>query len=137
MSVIERNNVKISGALGRPLMFAHGFGCDQSMWRLVTPAFADTHQIILFDHVGAGRSDLSAFSPAKYSTLQGYADDVIEIAEHLNLRGITFIGHSVSAMIGALAEIRSPGLFERLVMIVRLLDTSTMKTTSGVFRRLR
>jgi sigma-B regulation protein RsbQ len=117
MSVIERNNVKISGTSGAPLMFAHGFGCDQTMWRLVTPAFVDSHQIILFDHVGAGRSELAAFSPAKYSTLQGYADDVIEIAEHLELRGVTFVGHSVSAMIGALAAIRSPGIFERLVMI--------------------
>jgi sigma-B regulation protein RsbQ len=117
MSVIERNNVKLSGASGSPLMFAHGFGCDQTMWRLVTPAFSASHQIILFDHVGAGRSDLSAFSPAKYSSLQGYADDVVEIAEHLGITGATFIGHSVSAMIGALAAIRSPGIFNRLVMI--------------------
>jgi sigma-B regulation protein RsbQ len=117
MSIIERNNVKVSGASGPPLMFAHGFGCDQTMWRLMTPAFAESHQIILFDHVGAGRSDLTDFSAAKYSTLQGYADDVVEIAEHLGLTGATFVGHSVSAMIGALAAIRSPGIFERLVMI--------------------
>jgi sigma-B regulation protein RsbQ len=117
MSVIERNNVRVSGQGNRVLMFAHGFGCDQSMWRLVAPAFASTFRIVLFDHVGAGRSDLTQFSMAKYASLQGYADDVIEIIRELALERVVFVGHSVSAMIGALASIKVPDLFEALVMI--------------------
>jgi sigma-B regulation protein RsbQ len=117
MSVIERNNVRVSGDGNRVLMFAHGFGCDQSMWRLVAPAFASTFRIVLFDHVGAGRSDLTQFSKAKYASLQGYADDVIEIIRELALERVVFVGHSVSAMIGALASIKAPDLFEALVMI--------------------
>jgi sigma-B regulation protein RsbQ len=117
MSVIERNNVRVSGQGNRVLMFAHGFGCDQSMWRLVAPAFAGTFRIVLFDHVGAGRSDLTQFSKAKYANLQGYADDVIEIIRELALERVVFVGHSVSAMIGALASIKAPDLFEALVMI--------------------
>jgi sigma-B regulation protein RsbQ len=117
MSVIERNNVRVSGQGNRVLMFAHGFGCDQSMWRLVAPTFASTFRIVLFDHVGAGRSDLTQFSKTKYASLQGYADDVIEIIGELALERVVFVGHSVSAMIGALASIKAPDLFEALVMI--------------------
>jgi sigma-B regulation protein RsbQ len=117
MSVIERNNVRVSGHGNRVLMFAHGFGCDQSMWRLVAPAFASTFRIVLFDHVGAGRSDLTQFSKTRYASLQGYADDVIEIIRELALERVVFVGHSVSAMIGALASIKAPELFEALVMI--------------------
>jgi sigma-B regulation protein RsbQ len=117
MSVIERNNVRVSGHGNRVLMFAHGFGCDQSMWRLVAPAFANSFRIVLFDHVGAGRSDLTQFSKTKYASLQGYADDVIEIIRELALERVVFVGHSVSAMIGALASIKAPDLFEALVMI--------------------
>jgi sigma-B regulation protein RsbQ len=117
MSVIERNNVQMSGHGNRVLMFAHGFGCDQSMWRLVAPAFAESFRIVLFDHVGAGRSDLTQFSKIKYASLQGYADDVIEIIEELALERVVFVGHSVSAMIGALASIKAPDLFEALVMV--------------------
>lgn len=117
MSVIERNNVKVSGAGSRAMMFAHGFGCDQNMWRFVAPRFEDEYQTVLFDHVGAGRSDLSAYDPTKYSTLNGYADDVIEIANALALSDAIFVGHSVSAMIGVLAAIKAPGLFGRLVLV--------------------
>lgn len=117
MSILDRNNVKVSGNGDPPIIFAHGFGCDQSMWRFVTPSFADSHKMVLFDHVGAGRSDLTAFSKSKYATLQGYADDVIEIMEALGLRDSVFVGHSVSAMIGALASIKAPGLFSSLVMV--------------------
>ena len=88
MSARERNYVQISGQGARTLMFAHGFGCDQSMWRLVVPAFEESYRIVLFDHVGAGRSDLTAFDPAKYSSLQGYADDVIEIIRECDLRKV-------------------------------------------------
>jgi sigma-B regulation protein RsbQ len=117
MSVIKRNNVQVSGRGNRVLMFAHGFGCDQSMWRLIAPAFTDSFRIVLFDHVGAGRSDLTQFSKTKYASLQGYADDVIEIIRELGLERVVFVGHSVSAMIGALASIKAPELFEALVMV--------------------
>jgi len=117
MSARERNYVQISGQGAQTLMFAHGFGCDQTMWRLVTPAFKDSHRIVLFDHVGAGRSDLAAFNPTKYSSLQGYADDVIEVIRESKLKNVVFVGHSVSAMIGALAAINAPELFEGLVMV--------------------
>ncbi len=99
------------------MLFAHGFGCDQNMWRFVAPAFADEFRTVLFDHVGAGHSDLSAYDPKKYSALDGYADDVVAIGHELGLKGAVFVGHSVSAMIGALAAIREPGMFESLVMV--------------------
>lgn len=99
------------------MMFAHGFGCDQHMWRLVEPAFEKDFKIVLFDHVGAGGSDLAAFDRAKYASLQGYADDVIEICRELNLKDTVFVGHSVSSMIGVLAAIKAPELFEALVLI--------------------
>ncbi len=108
----------VSGrADGRTLLFAHGFGCDQSMWRLVTPAFEGDHQVVLFDHVGAGRSDLAAWSPDRYASLDGYARDVLEICAELDLRDVVFVGHSVSAMIGVLAAAREPGRFAGLVMV--------------------
>jgi sigma-B regulation protein RsbQ len=117
MSPIERNNVKISGSGPRAMMFAHGFGCDQNMWRFVAPAFETQFRVVVFDHVGAGGSDLSAYKPEKYSSLNGYADDVVEIGRELGLQGAVFVGHSVSAMIGALASLKAPGMFESLVMV--------------------
>jgi sigma-B regulation protein RsbQ len=115
--VLRRNNVTVSGRGTRPILFAHGFGCDQHMWGPVAQAFSDDFRVILFDHVGAGRSDLSAYDPAKYSSLNGYADDVVEIAEALELRDAVLVGHSVSAMIGALATLKAPGRFSDLVMV--------------------
>lgn len=116
--MVRRNNVFLHGpAGGRPMMFAHGFGCDQNMWRYVWPAFAEDHRIVLFDHVGAGGSDLSAYDPARYDSLQGYADDVLEICRELELRDVVFVGHSVSSMIGALAAAAEPERFGRLVMV--------------------
>ena len=118
MGAIERNNVALSGAVdGRPMMFAHGFGCDQNMWRYVAPAFAKDHRIVLFDHVGAGGSDHSAYSRSKYDSLQGYADDVREICDELGLHDVVFVGHSVSAIIGVLAATREPARFGRLVLV--------------------
>jgi sigma-B regulation protein RsbQ len=117
MSVLKRNNVKISGTGQKPMMFAHGFGCDQNMWRFVAPAFENEYKVILFDHVGAGQSDLSAYNRTKYSTLNGYADDVLEICRELDVAGGIFVGHSVSAMIGVLAAIKEPEHFEKLVLI--------------------
>jgi sigma-B regulation protein RsbQ len=99
------------------MLFAHGFGCDQSMWRLVAPAFEADHQVILFDHIGAGKSDSSAYNRTKYSSLAGYADDVLAICRELNLRDVVFVGHSVSAMIGVLAAIREPSRFGSLVLV--------------------
>lgn len=114
---IQRNNVNVFGTGERTMMFAHGFGCDQNMWRDVAGNFSDHFRIVLFDHVGAGRSDLSAYDSAKYSELSGYSDDVVEIGEALGLEGAIFVGHSVSAMIGALATLKAPGMFSRLVMV--------------------
>jgi sigma-B regulation protein RsbQ len=113
-----RNNAKVSGnRSGQPIMFAHGYGCDQNMWRFVAPAFEPHYEVVLFDNVGAGNSDLAAFNPQKYATLQGYADDVIELAHDLKLKDIIFVGHSVSATIGILAAIREPELFDKLILI--------------------
>lgn len=98
-------------------MFAHGFGCDQNMWRLVAPSFEKDYQVILFDHVGAGQSDLSAYSKEKYASLHGYADDVIQIAQELALQDIVFVGHSISAMISVIAAIKQPKLFKNLILV--------------------
>ena len=117
MSVLTRNNVTIAGTGDRPMLFAHGYGCDQNMWRLITPAFADAYRLVLFDHVGSGKSDLTAYDHAKYSTLQGYAGDILEICAELDLQRTVFVGHSVSAMIGVLAAIKEPERFDRLVLI--------------------
>ena len=118
MDVLRRNNVKVTGrAEGPPMMFAHGFGCDQNMWRFVAPAFEATHRVVLFDHVGAGGSDSSAYDRARYDTLQGYARDVIEICRALRLERVVFVGHSVSAMIGVLAAVAEPALFDALVLV--------------------
>jgi sigma-B regulation protein RsbQ len=99
------------------MVFAHGFGCDQNMWRFVAPAFADRYRIVLFDHVGAGGSDLSAYDPEKYAALEGYAEDVIELCRELEIQRGVFVGHSVSAMIGVLAATKAPELFNRLVLV--------------------
>ena len=115
--ILRRNNVQISGKGQRAIMFAHGFGCDQHMWDAVAPAFETDYRVILFDHVGAGGSDLSAYSSDKYGTLAGYARDVVEIGRELGLQNAVFVGHSVSAMIGALASIDAPDMFADLVMV--------------------
>jgi sigma-B regulation protein RsbQ len=118
MSTTLRNAVTFSGRdSGQPMLFAHGYGCDQHMWRLVTPAFAGTHRLVLFDHVGNGRSDLTAYDDTKYATLDGYATDILEIVEEHDLRDVLFVGHSVSAMIGLLAAVRRPERFAGVVMI--------------------
>ncbi|HKV11057.1 MAG TPA: alpha/beta hydrolase [Thermoanaerobaculia bacterium] len=118
MDILRRNNVQVSGhETGQPMVFAHGFGCDQNMWRFVTPAFEDEYRIVLFDHVGAGRSDLSAYHQAKYGSLQGYVSDVLDICRELDLREVIFVGHSVSAAIGILAAIEEPERFAALVLV--------------------
>jgi sigma-B regulation protein RsbQ len=117
MSVLERNNVVVCGKGSIPMLFAHGFGCDQNMWRLVAPAFEDDYKIILFDHVGAGHSDLSAYSQDKYSSLEGYADDILDIVKSLGLKDIIFVGHSVAAMMGIIAAHKAPDLFSKLILV--------------------
>jgi sigma-B regulation protein RsbQ len=117
-TVIKKNNVRRSGPPGaQAMVFAHGFGCDQNMWRFVAPAFETDYHVVLFDHVGAGGSDLAAYSRARYDSLQGYADDVLDICRELDLRRPIFVGHSVSAMIGVLAALREPDRFDALVMV--------------------
>ena len=115
--IIRRNNVKVLGSGVQPMMFAHGFGCDQNMWRFVVPAFEDDYRVVLFDYVGAGRSDLRAYDPKRYSTLQGYAQDVLDIVAGLDLRDVIFVGHSVSSVIGILAANREPDRFAHLILV--------------------
>src|ERR1700710_1169516 len=102
-SIISRNNVKVFGKGTQPMLFAHGFGCDQNMWRYIVPAFENEYKIILFDYVGAGKSDLTAYNADRYNSLNGYADDVLDICGALNLENVIFVGHSVSSMIGLIA----------------------------------
>ena len=112
-----RNNVRFSGRGTKVMVFAHGFGCDQSMWRYVAPAFEDDYRVVLFDYVGCGKSDWSAWSEDRYGSLRGYARDVLDILEAFDLRDVIFVGHSVSAMIGMLASIQAPERFSRLIQI--------------------
>ena len=117
MNVERRNNVNVIGFGQKAMVFAHGFGCDQNMWRFVWPAFAEQYRIVLFDHVGCGGSDLKEYDAAKYASLEGYAKDVIEICRALDITHGVFVGHSVSAMIGAIASLKAPEIFDDLVMI--------------------
>ncbi len=117
MSVVERNNVKVIGSGEQVIMFAHGYGCDQNMWSRVTPEFSEVYTIVLFDYVGSGLSDSSAFDRNRYNTLDGYAQDVIDILRELNFERVHLVGHSVSSMIGALATIQEPSRFATLTMI--------------------
>ena len=116
--VLLRNNVHVGGAEGQPpLVFAHGFGCDQNMWRDVAPAFAQSHRTVLFDYVGSGRSDLGAYDRARYASLDGYAQDLVDVCDALELEQAIVVGHSVSSMIGLLATLRQPRRFAALVML--------------------
>lgn len=112
-----RNHVQVRGSGTRPMLFAHGFGCDQTMWRYVAPAFEQDYRIYLFDYVGCGKSDWSAYDAERYATLDGYAQDIVDIIEAYDLRNVVFIGHSVSGVIGLLASIRARGRFSRMVLV--------------------
>jgi sigma-B regulation protein RsbQ len=116
-SIRQRNNVRVFGAGTQPMVFAHGFGCDQNMWRWITPAFENDYRIVLYDQVGAGQSDLSAYRSEKYRTLAGYAADLLEICAAEELTDVIFVGHSVSSMIGVLAAIQEPERFGKLILI--------------------
>lgn len=115
--VMRRNNVRIRGQGARTIVFGHGFGCDQNVWRWITPAFEEDCRVVSFDQVGAGQSDISAYEAAKYDSLSGYVQDLLEIYASVGLSQTIYVGHSVGAMIGLLAAIKAPGLFERLVLI--------------------
>lgn len=115
--VVRRNNVKVFGRGTQPMLFAHGFGCDQNMWRFVTPAFENDYRIILFDYVGSGHSDLESYDAKRYSDLKGYAADVLDIVRELDLHDVIFVGHSVSSMVGILAANEEPGRFSDLILI--------------------
>ncbi len=116
-SIVSRNNVKIWGEGSQTVLFAHGFGCDQHMWRDITPAFEKQYRVVVFDYVGAGKSDLAAYNEERYSDLNGYAQDVLEVCEALKLKDVIFVGHSVSSMIGILAALKKPRLFSELILI--------------------
>ena len=115
--VVQRHHVTVTGTDGPPMLFAHGFGCDQNMWRLVAPDFERDHRVVRFDHIGCGRSDRRAYDERRHASLDGYAEDVVEILEALDLRDVVFVGHSVSAQIGMLASIRAPRRISRLVLL--------------------
>jgi sigma-B regulation protein RsbQ len=117
MDVLARNNVKVSGHGSQPMLFAHGFGCDQNMWRFVTPEFEDDYKVVLIDYVGAGKSDVTAYDANRYGSLNGYAQDVLEVIRALDLTNVIFVGHSVSSMVGVLAANEEPERFEKLVLI--------------------
>ncbi|MFN4092848.1 MAG: alpha/beta fold hydrolase [Brevundimonas sp.] len=117
MNVLTRNNVRIAGTSPHHLIFAHGFGCDQSMWRRVVAGLSDRHTVVLFDHVGSGDSDWSAYDATRHGSLTGYAADLVEICENLPPGNVTFVGHSVGATIGILAANQRPDLIQSLVLI--------------------
>ncbi len=117
MNIIARNNVQVSGKGKQPMLFAHGFGCDQTMWRHIVPAFEESYKVIVFDYVGCGASDKSCYDPADYSSLEGYAQDVLDVCKALDLRDVIFVGHSVSGMIGAMAATWEPRRFSKIIML--------------------
>ncbi|MUP46062.1 alpha/beta hydrolase [Gramella sp. BOM4] len=116
-SLIKRNNINIIGEGKQPIVFAHGYGCDQNMWRFVYPAFLSDYKVVLFDHVGAGNSDGSYYNSGKYNDLQAFADDILEICHGLELKDVILVGHSVSAMIALLGVVKDPSIFSKVVMI--------------------
>lgn len=117
MDILKRNNVRILGHGPRTLVLVNGFGCDQSIWNAVTPTLAKQYRVVLFDQMGAGDSDFAAYDPAKYDSLTGYTQDLLEICRHLELRQVTLIGHSVGAMICMLAAIEAPEIFRQLLLL--------------------
>ncbi|MGH7637565.1 MAG: alpha/beta fold hydrolase [Gemmatimonadaceae bacterium] len=117
LDVLRRNNVNVQGRGTQPMLFAHGFGCDQNMWRFVTPAFEDDYKLVLFDYVGSGKSDLQAYDARRYASLDGYAQDILDVVNALDLRDVIVVAHSVSGMIAALAAVEQPDRFAHIVML--------------------
>jgi len=117
MSIYLRNNINVIGTGSTTIVFAHGFGCDQNMWRYLTPSFQDRYTLVLYDLVGSGKSDLAAYDFKKYASLHGYAEDLIEIIDEVSDQPIIFVGHSVSATIGLLAAVQAPEKFKCQIMV--------------------
>tara|TARA_R110002153_G_scaffold110189_1_gene251132 strand:- start:7596 stop:8414 length:819 start_codon:yes stop_codon:yes gene_type:complete len=115
--IIKRNNVTILGSGEKTLLLAHGFGCDQNMWRFMLPALTAQYKVVLFDYVGSGHSEIAHYDQVRYSSLEGYAQDVLDICEALDLQNVIFVGHSVSSTIGLIASIQKPNAFSQLIMI--------------------
>jgi sigma-B regulation protein RsbQ len=116
-TILVRNNVKVLGTGRRPVVFAHGLGCDQTVWTTLAPRFERDHTVVLFDYVGSGGSDRQAFDRCRYGTLAGYAQDLTEVVSALGLEDAVLVGHSVSGMIGLLASLANPGMFSSMVML--------------------
>jgi len=116
-AILERNNVKVFGNGKITLLFAHGFGCDQTMWRYITPEFQENYKIVLFDYVGSGKSDLTFYNIERYSSFNGYAQDIIDVCNALSLNNVVLIAHSVSCMIGVMTSLNHPGIFNSMVLI--------------------
>lgn len=112
-----RNNIKIFGEGEQTLVFGHGFGCSQTIWKYMVPFFSDDYRIVLFDYVGSGKSDCLSYDTNRYHNLHGYAEDLLEVLTALDSGPVIFIGHSVSGMIGLLAAVQKPELFKSLIMI--------------------
>lgn len=117
LGIFKKNNINVTGRGSTPMVFAHGFGCDQNMWRYVYPAFEKDHKIVLFDYVGSGKSDLTAYNPERYADLNGYAEDVLDVCKATHSKGCVFVGHSVSAIIGILASLKEPEYFSKLILV--------------------
>lgn len=117
MSVYQRNAISVRGRGEKPMIFLHGYGCDQTMWRFIAPHFEDSHKVVLYDHVGSGKSNRAAYDRIRYNSLHGYADDLIEIVESLDLKGADILGHSVGSTIALLAAGKRPDLFDRLLLL--------------------
>lgn len=115
--IIKRNNVTILGTGEKTLLLAHGFGCDQNMWRFMLPALTPYYKVVLFDYVGSGHSDISHYDQSRYSSLEGYAQDILDICKALDLQDAIFVGHSVSSIIGLIASVQKPTVFSQLIMI--------------------
>lgn len=115
--VLKRNNVQVTGRGRQPMLFAHGFGCDQTLWRLITPAFEADYRLVLLDYTGSGRSDSTCYDREKYNRLDGYAQDILDVVQALDLKDVVLVGHSVGCMIGLLAANAAPDRFSRLVMV--------------------
>jgi sigma-B regulation protein RsbQ len=115
--ILKRNNVRVFGKGTKPVLFAHGFGCGQQMWRHIWSAFENDYLIVLFDYVGSGSSDVNAYNKERYNSLNGYAEDVLDICAELGLKDVIFVGHSVSSVIGMLASIKKPEYFDKLVLV--------------------
>ena len=117
IDVQRRNNVKVRGSGTQAMVFAHGFGCDQNMFRYIAPAFEDEYKLVFFDYVGSGKSDLTAYDPKRYGSLKGYAQDLLDVLRSLDLKDAVVVGHSVSSMIALLAAAQEPDRFSQLIML--------------------